>query len=192
MIAAIASLLTGPIRRRAAADRESLGAELAAVAGEGTWEPSELMLPAADETDAAQAAVASRAQLTLPLEREVHGFVRAPGGAAVPGIPVTAASVTGEIVASATTDADGCYRLTGLGDGEHVLVAGGHEPVRTSVDVHGGETTSVTVRIGNGPAVPAAGGGAEAAGNGAGQADHAGPADHAEAAADAGESGRPV
>ncbi len=184
VIAAIASLLTGPIRRRAAADRESLGAELAAVAGEGTWEPSELMLPAADETDAAQAAVASRAQLTLPLEREVHGFVRAPGGAAVPGILVTAASVTGEIVASATTDADGCYRLTGLGDGEHVLVAGGHEPVRTSVDVHGGETTSVTVRIGNGPAVPAAGGGAEAAGNGAGG--HAGQADHAEAAADAG------
>ena len=355
VIAAIASLLTGPIRRRAGADREPLGAELAAVAGEGTWEPSELMLPATDETDAAQAAVASlapsngaparngtsvrpglagtvrdasgrpvagavitvtsadgrqltraltapsggyritgtpaaaltvivtarghepaaatllvqpesvterdfvlagsgalsgtvrsagdggaplpgaqvvirdlaghvvasavtsgngefsvagaptgryaltataaghlpasqevelnghaeRAQLTLPLEREVHGFVRAPGGAAVPGILVTAASATGEIVASATTGADGWYRLTGLGDGEHVLVAGGHEPVRASVDVHGGETTSVTVRIGNGPAAPAAGSGAEAAGNGGGTADHA------EAAADA-------
>jgi Carboxypeptidase regulatory-like domain len=99
---------------------------------------------------------AERAQLTLPLEREVYGFVRAPGGAAVPGILVTAASATGEIVASATTDADGWYRLAGLGDGEHVLVAGGHEPVRTSVDVHGGETTSVTVRVGSSPAAPAA------------------------------------
>ena len=103
-----------------------------------------------------------RAELTLPLEREVHGFVRAPGGAPMPGISVTAANASGEIVASATTDADGWYRLTGLGDGEHVLVAGGHEPVSATVEVISGETTSVTVRVGGmtaaaGPARPAAG-----------------------------------
>ncbi|HWG13557.1 MAG TPA: MFS transporter [Streptosporangiaceae bacterium] len=88
------------------------------------------------------------AQLTLPLEREVHGFVRAPGGAPMPGISVTAASTSGEIVASGITDADGWYRLTGLGDGEHVLVAGGHEPVSATVEVTSGETTSVSVRVG--------------------------------------------
>jgi MFS family permease len=88
------------------------------------------------------------AQLTLPLEREVHGFVRAPGGALMPGISVTAASASGEIVASGVTDADGWYRLTGLGDGEHVLVAGGHEHVSAAVEVTSGETTSVTVQIG--------------------------------------------
>jgi MFS family permease len=88
------------------------------------------------------------AQLTLPVEREVHGFVRAPGGAPMPGISVTAASATGEIMASAITDADGWYRLTGLGDGDHVLVAGGHEPVSAMVEVTSGQTTSVTVRIG--------------------------------------------
>jgi uncharacterized protein YfaS (alpha-2-macroglobulin family) len=93
------------------------------------------------------------AQLTLPLEREVHGFVRAPGGAPMPGISVTAASASGEIVASGVTDADGWYRLTGLGDGEHVLVAGGHEHVSATVEVTSGETTSVTVQIG-GVAVP--------------------------------------
>ena len=56
VIAAFASIMTGPIRRRAAADREPVGEELAAVAGEGTWEPSELVLPAADEADASPAA----------------------------------------------------------------------------------------------------------------------------------------
>lgn len=56
VIAAIASLLTGRIRRRTAADREPLGEELAAVAGEGSWEPSELVLPAAEEADASRAA----------------------------------------------------------------------------------------------------------------------------------------
>ena len=56
VIAAFASIMTGPIRRRAAADREPVGEELAAVAGEGTWEPSELVLPAADEADASRAA----------------------------------------------------------------------------------------------------------------------------------------
>jgi MFS family permease len=96
------------------------------------------------------------AQLTLPLEREAHGFVRAPGGAPMPGISVTAASSSGEIVASATTDADGWYRLTGLGDGEHVLVAGGHEPVSAAVEVTSGEDTSVVVRVGAMAPLPAA------------------------------------
>ncbi len=99
---------------------------------------------------------AGTAQLTLPLEREAHGFVRAPGGAPMPGISVTAASASGEIVASATTDADGWYRLTGLGDGEHVLVAGGHEPVSATVEVTSGETTSVVVRVGSLAPLPAA------------------------------------
>ena len=270
LIAAIASLLTKGIRRRGAGD-EPLGEELAAVAGEGSWEPSELVLPAADEADGARGArfaaaphpassgpvsgngdgspsgngegslsgngegslpgngdrspsgngrphgpgltgivrdqggrpvagavitvtTAEGRQLTraltspdghyritgLPagaltviatargrepaaaallarpgaglerdfmlaamgperLEREVHGFVRAPGGAPVPGILVTAANAAGEIVASATTDAGGRYRLTGLSEGAHVLVAGGHQPVRASVDVHSGD-----------------------------------------------------
>ncbi len=55
LIAAIASLLTGRVRRRAAGG-EPVGEEFAAVAGEGSWEPSELVLPAADEAAASRAA----------------------------------------------------------------------------------------------------------------------------------------
>jgi MFS family permease len=113
------------------------------------------------------------AQLTLPLEREVNGFVRAPGGAPMPGISVTAATASGEIVATGVTDADGWYRLTGLGDGEHVLVAGGHEPVSAPFEVTSGETTSVTLRIGGvtAPESPAGPAGPEPA------ADFGAPAD---------------
>jgi MFS family permease len=55
VIAAIASLLTGP-RPRPAAPAESLGAELAATAGEGTFEPSELVGPGRDAETAREAA----------------------------------------------------------------------------------------------------------------------------------------
>ena len=88
------------------------------------------------------------AQLALAPEREVYGLVRTPSGEPVAGIPVTAATAAGEIVATTTTDAHGRYRLTGLGDGEHVLVAGGHEPVSVGVDVESGDTASVTLRVG--------------------------------------------
>jgi hypothetical protein len=63
VLAAVASLLTGPIRRTRAGRRagapqtaraESVGAELAAVAGEGSFEPSELVVPADDAQDAAE------------------------------------------------------------------------------------------------------------------------------------------
>jgi MFS family permease len=94
------------------------------------------------------------AQLILPPEREVSGIVRTPGGEPMPGILVTAANAAGEIVASTTTDSHGHYRLTGLGDGGHVLVAGGHEPVSAGVEVASGETTPVTVRLGSRPASP--------------------------------------
>ena len=48
VIAAVASALTGP-RTPAPAAHESLGYELAAVAGEGSFEPSELVVPGVPE-----------------------------------------------------------------------------------------------------------------------------------------------
>jgi MFS transporter, ACDE family, multidrug resistance protein len=91
---------------------------------------------------------AETAHLALPPEREVHGIVRSPGGEPVPGIIVTAA---GETFASATTDSRGRYRLTGLGDGGYLLIAGGHEPASAGVEVESGETASVTIRISASP-----------------------------------------
>jgi MFS family permease len=54
VIAAIASLLTGP-RPRPEAAAESLGAELAATAGEGAFEPSEIVGPGPGTADAQDA-----------------------------------------------------------------------------------------------------------------------------------------
>ena len=48
VIAAVASALTGP-RTPGPAAHESLGYELAAVAGEGGFEPSELVVPGVPE-----------------------------------------------------------------------------------------------------------------------------------------------
>jgi MFS family permease len=111
------------------------------------------------------------AHLALPVDRQVHGTVRTPDGRPVPGVLVTAANSAGEIVASGTTDGYGQYRLTGLGDGEHVLVAGGQDPVSLRVDVMSGQTASVTVRVGTARAgEPAAGGAGEPAGDRSGDA----------------------
>ncbi|HLI36305.1 MAG TPA: carboxypeptidase-like regulatory domain-containing protein [Streptosporangiaceae bacterium] len=87
---------------------------------------------------------------------EVRGVVRAPGGAPVPGILVTAATMAGDIVASAVTGEHGTYRLTGLGDGEHVLAASGHSPAVAAVSVGAGSTAEITLRIGSGPGGPPA------------------------------------
>jgi hypothetical protein len=45
VVAAIASALTGRPKVERGAEPEALGSELAAVAGEGTFEPSELVIP---------------------------------------------------------------------------------------------------------------------------------------------------
>jgi hypothetical protein len=66
LIAAVASLLTG--RRKLGAPAESLGADLAAVAGDGGLEPSELVVP-----DPADAPGASRVNGQSPATTESGG-----------------------------------------------------------------------------------------------------------------------
>jgi MFS family permease len=101
------------------------------------------------------------AHLGLPVAGEAHGTVRAPDGSPVPGVLVTAASTGGDLVASAVTGEDGRYRLAGLGGGQHVLVAAGHQPASAAVSVDAGATAVVTLRIG-----PAASAGAGAPADG--------------------------
>lgn len=87
-----------------------------------------------------------------PWRRQPH---RAPpGGAIVPGIVVTAADTAGNIVASVTTDGNGRYRLAGLGDAEHILVASGDPVGSAGLEVRSGETASLTIRLGGAHARP--------------------------------------
>ena len=51
-------------------------------------------------------------------------------------------------------DGNGRYRPVGLGDGEHILVAGGDPVGSASVEVRSGETASVTIRLGGAHARP--------------------------------------
>jgi uncharacterized protein YfaS (alpha-2-macroglobulin family) len=90
------------------------------------------------------------ALLALVAESGVHGVVRGPSDAPVPGITVSLANTAGEIVASTVTGADGAYQLSGLEDGEHTLVTGGYQPVSAVVQVEDGQTAKVTVRLGPG------------------------------------------
>jgi uncharacterized protein YfaS (alpha-2-macroglobulin family) len=92
--------------------------------------------------------VTETALLALVAEAEVHGVVRGPSDAPVPGVTVSLANTDGEVVASVVTGADGAYRLTGLDAGEHTLVAGGYQPVSAVVRIEDGQTSTVTVRLG--------------------------------------------
>lgn len=91
------------------------------------------------------------ALLALAAEAEVHGVVRDPSYAPVPGVTVSLANTDGEVVASMVTGADGAYRLAGLDGGDHTLVAGGLESVSAVVRIEDGQTSTVTVRLGQGP-----------------------------------------
>src|SRR5487761_1778753 len=95
--------------------------------------------------------VTETALLALVAEAEVHGVVRDPRDAPVPGVTVSLANTDGEVVASVITGADGAYRLTGLDAGEHTLVAGGYPPVSAVIRIEDGQTSPVTVRLGPGP-----------------------------------------
>ena len=80
VIAAIASLLTGP-RVRSGPAAESLGAELAATAGEGAFEPSELVGPGpeADAKDGARITRQWPVTCGYQVRRDGAGLIARPG-----------------------------------------------------------------------------------------------------------------
>jgi EmrB/QacA subfamily drug resistance transporter len=75
----------------------------------------------------------------------VRGRVLATGGARMAGTAVTLVDAAGNVVRSATTDADGGYAFTGIGPGDYRLVADGHAATSTAVslDGHADETHDV-------------------------------------------------
>ncbi|MFX0578646.1 MFS transporter [Nocardia nepalensis] len=69
------------------------------------------------------------------------GFARADGDRAVPDIQITVLDASGDLTATARTDADGRYLVTDLAEGQYTVIARGYPPTSTRVTVAGGEVT---------------------------------------------------
>ncbi|MEV5833508.1 MFS transporter [Nocardia sp. NPDC052112] len=75
------------------------------------------------------------------------GSAWADGDRAVPDIQITVLDASGDLTATARTDADGRYLVSDLPEGHYTVIARGYPPVTTRVTVSGGEVTH-DVRLG--------------------------------------------
>ncbi|KUL50057.1 MFS transporter [Streptomyces sp. NRRL S-1521] len=78
----------------------------------------------------------TRVEVELNSGAQVLGTVRA-GGAALNDARVTLVDAAGNVVATATTGADGAYGFTDLDSGEYTVIATGYPPVATGLTVTG-------------------------------------------------------
>ncbi|WP_063038067.1 MFS transporter [Nocardia pseudovaccinii] len=79
------------------------------------------------------------------------GSAWADGDRAVSDIQITVLDASGDLTATARTDANGRYLVTDLPEGHYTVIARGYPPVTTRVTVSGGEVTH-DVRLGYEPA----------------------------------------
>ncbi|QEV18966.1 MFS transporter [Streptomyces alboniger] len=78
----------------------------------------------------------TRVEVELNSGARVLGTVRA-GGSALNDARVTLVDAAGNVVATATTGADGAYAFTDLDSGEYTVIATGYPPVATGLTVTG-------------------------------------------------------
>ncbi|GKQ38562.1 MFS transporter [Streptomyces sp. A012304] len=78
----------------------------------------------------------TRAEVVLDAGAQVQGVVRAPHGP-LADARVTLVDAAGNVVATATTGADGAYAFTDLDGGEYTVIATGYPPVATALTVTG-------------------------------------------------------
>ncbi len=78
----------------------------------------------------------TRVEVELNSGAQVLGTVRA-GGSALNDARVTLVDAAGNVVATATTGADGAYAFTDLDSGEYTVIATGYPPVATGLTVTG-------------------------------------------------------
>ncbi|MGH4034664.1 MFS transporter [Actinomycetota bacterium Odt1-20B] len=78
----------------------------------------------------------TRVEIDLSAGAQVQGTVRAAGGP-LNDARVTLVDAAGNVVASATTGADGAYAFTDLDSGEYTVIATGYPPVATGLSVAG-------------------------------------------------------
>ncbi|MTD57848.1 MFS transporter [Amycolatopsis pithecellobii] len=145
LVAAVCSWLVGKPKPAVDVPRESVGAELAAEAGE-----------LVDETPAPVAKPSGG----------ISGHLRTPAGAGVHGAVITVTGIDGVQIGRARADEAGGYALDGVGPGTYTLIvtAPGFQPAAASVSVNGvgavhdfvilgGGVVAGTVRRSGGPAI---------------------------------------
>ncbi|ROZ86288.1 MFS transporter [Gordonia sp. OPL2] len=88
--------------------------------------------------------------IVLVANSGLHGSVRTPDGTALEGATVSAIGPDQTIVASATTDADGRYRIEGLTDGRFTVVASMYEPAAVQVSIVAGQRNTADIGLGTG------------------------------------------
>ncbi|MFG2126297.1 MFS transporter [Streptomyces sp. NPDC048751] len=79
----------------------------------------------------------------------LRGTVRAGGGRPVEDARVTLLDLTGNVVDSLTTGADGTFRFADLASGEYTVIATGYPPVATVLQVAGGGPTERDLHLGH-------------------------------------------
>ncbi|MFW0785153.1 carboxypeptidase regulatory-like domain-containing protein [Gordonia sp. CPCC 206044] len=98
--------------------------------------------------DTAVGRTADTIDIRLIATSGVTGSVRTViGGSPLEGATVSAIGPDQTIVASATTDADGSYRIDGLTDGRFTIVASMYEPAARSVDVVAGQRNIADISL---------------------------------------------
>ncbi|WHU50143.1 MFS transporter [Gordonia sp. L191] len=125
VLGAIASLFTGS--KKKPATPETLGAELAAVAGDvGFGTPSELVT----EEESTRTTTAPRHLLTSageagtqPVRPRIAGLITSGDGSPVTDAAITVTDLRGHQVGAAAVHPDGSYAVTDLADGTYTVIA---------------------------------------------------------------------
>ncbi|MPY57331.1 MSCRAMM family protein, partial [Streptomyces spongiae] len=119
---------------------ELVAGEYTLAAGAHTFSPAALPVTV-------QATRESRQDIELVGGAVLSGKVRAGGGRPVEDARVTLLDITGSVVGTLTTSADGAFRFGDLAPGEYTVLASGYPPVATVLQVAGGDGTERDLRL---------------------------------------------
>ncbi|MGW7351546.1 MFS transporter [Streptomyces sp. NPDC054784] len=119
------------------------------VAGEYTLAASAPAYRPSAQPVTVHAARETRLDVELAGGAVLRGTVRARGGRPVEDARVTLLDAAGNVVDTATTEADGNFRFVDLSSGEYTVIAAGYPPVATVLHIAGGGRTERDLQLGH-------------------------------------------